>query len=77
MDALCYKIEMDKYYRDVEIDMDSVAALMERPTNFSSRLQYVDSHVGDIARMDTKIERNGPNCLHSHSSSFLSHFPNE
>ncbi len=38
MDALRYKIEMDKYYKDVEIDMDSVAFLLERPTNLSSKL---------------------------------------
>jgi len=52
MDALYYKIEMDKYYTDVEIDIDSVTPLPERDTDVSRKLQYVDSDVDEITRMD-------------------------
>jgi len=72
MDALRYKIEMDEYYRDVEINMDSFASLPERPTDVSSRLQYVDSHVDDVPRMDVETETYVANCLHfSHHPLFL------
>jgi hypothetical protein len=36
---------MDKYYRDVQIDMDSLDSLPERPTDVSSRLKFVDSDI--------------------------------
>jgi len=77
MDALRYKIEMEKYYRDVEIDMDSVASLPKIPTNVSNRLQYVDSHVDDMPRMDVEIETYGHNCLCFHLSPFFPRLFNE
>ena len=55
MDALLYKIQMDKYYRDDEIGMDLVVALPETPTNVSNVLQYVDSDVDEIGRVDEEI----------------------
>lgn len=68
---------MDKYHRDVETNMDLVSSLLERSTNVSSMLQYVDSHVNHIPRMDSYIKIDGANCLHCHLSSFVSRFPNE
>lgn len=57
--------------------MDSVSSLSKWPTDVSSRLKYVDSHVDDIPRMDACIETNKANCLHYHLSSFISHLSNE
>lgn len=42
MDALCYKIKMDKYYRDIEIDMASVNGFPEKATDVSQTLQCID-----------------------------------
>ena len=40
MDALCFKIERDQYYRDVVIDYDSVNALPESSIDASSNLKF-------------------------------------
>jgi len=57
--------------------MDSVASHLERPTDVSSKLQYVDSHNDDIPRMDLEIKIDGANCFHYHLPSFISRLPNE
>jgi hypothetical protein len=77
MDALLYKIQMDKYYRDVEIDMDSVVSLPKRPTNVSTRLQFVDCDIEEIRDNDNDIQGLATDHFHSHPSSFVARLPNE
>ena len=52
MDALHYKIQNDKYYRDVQIDMESVDALPLRSTDVSNMIQFVDSDIEDATNND-------------------------
>ena len=52
MDALHYKIRMDKYYRDVEVDPESVLCLPDHPIDVSSKLHYINSDVADSEDID-------------------------
>ena len=47
MDALHYKLGMDKYYRDLEIDPESVVCLPNQPTDVSSKLHYINFDIAD------------------------------
>jgi hypothetical protein len=47
MDALYYKIQNEKYYKDVQIDQQSVVSLPYQPTNVSDRLHYINSDIED------------------------------
>ena len=77
MDALRYKIQMDKYYRDVQIDMDSLDALSERPTYVSSRLKFVDCDIEETEMNNFNIQELALDRLHAHPSSFVTRLPNE
>lgn len=77
MDELIYKIQMHKYYRDVETDMDYVVSLRKRPIDVYSRLHYVDSDLGETGRADEDIKTLGANNFHYHPSSLISGMPNE
>ena len=66
-----YKIQMDKYYRDVQIDMDSLASLPERPTDVSSRLKFVDCDIQDTESNDVDNQELAPDRFHFHPSSFV------
>lgn len=55
---------MEKYYRDVEIDMDLVVALWKIIFVVSSRLQFVNNGIDEIAREYPEIDREGVNSLH-------------
>ena len=57
MDALHYKIRMDKYYWDVEVDPESVVCLPDHPTDVSSKLRYINSDIADSEElMQTLID---------------------
>lgn len=73
LDGLVYKSPMNKYYKDVEIDMDSVVSLTERPTDVSSRLQFFYSDLDEVAREDVEMDSEVVDSMHCHQSSFLSH----
>jgi ATP-dependent DNA helicase PIF1 len=77
LDALRYKIQMDKYYRDVQIDMDSLASLPERPTDVSSRLKFVDCDIQETKSNVVDNQELAPDRLHAHPSSFVARLPNE
>ena len=77
MNALYYKIQMENFYQDVQIDMDSVTALPENPTDVSTRLKFVDCDIEEIDNNVSDIQGFPPDRLHSHPSSFVSHLPNE
>jgi hypothetical protein len=47
MNAFHYKIEMNKYYQDVEIDMDLVLSLPHEVTNMSDRLHHVNLDIDE------------------------------
>ena len=70
MDALHYKIQNDKYYRDVQIDIDSVDALPLRSTYVSNMLQFIDCDIEDTNNHDDNFDRLNNEFLHSHPSSF-------
>ena len=72
MDALHYKIRMDKYYRDVEVDPESLVCLPEQPTHVSSKLLYINSDIADSEEIDANIDRFGTHRLETHPSSFTS-----
>ena len=59
MDALHYKIRMEKYYRDVEVDPESVICLPDQPTDVSSKLCYINSDIADSEEIDADIDRFG------------------
>ena len=59
MDALHYKIRMDKYYRDVEVDPKSVICLPDHPTDVSSKLRYINSNIADSEEINADIDRFG------------------
>ena len=59
MDALHYKICMDKYYQDVEVDPESVVCLPDQPTDVSSKLCYINSDIADSKEIDADIDRFG------------------
>lgn len=71
MDALHYKIQNDKYYRDVKIDMESVDALPLRSMDVSNMIQFIDCDIGDVNNNDDNFERLNTDFLHSHPSSFF------
>ena len=71
MDALHYKIRMEKYYRDVEVDPESVICLPDHPTDVSSKLRYINSDIADSEEIDADIDRFG-----THPSSFTARMPN-
>lgn len=56
MDVFLYKIQIDKYYRDVEIHIDSIVAHHERPTDVSMMLQHVDWNLNETSRVEEDIE---------------------
>jgi len=66
MDPFLYKIQMEKYYVDVEIDMDSIVSVLKRLTGVCSMLQYVDIDLDDIAWVYVEIEMVGDNIFHYH-----------
>ena len=76
MDALHYKIRMDKYYRDVEVDPESVICLPYQPTDFSSKLSYINSNIADSEEIDADIDRIGIHRLETRPSSFTARMPN-
>jgi hypothetical protein len=41
INALLYKIQMDKFYQDVQIDMEFVVALCKNPTYVSPRIKLL------------------------------------
>jgi len=65
---------MDKYYRDVGIDMDFFSSLLEIPIDVSSRLQYVDNYLDETKRANEDIETFGANYFHFHPTQHK-HFP--
>ena len=69
MDALHYKILMDKYYRNVEVDLESVICLLDHPTDVSSKLGYINSDIADSEDIDADIDRFGTHRLETHPSS--------
>ena len=71
MDALHYKIQNDKYYRDVQIDMESVDVLPLRSTDVSNMIQFVDCDIEDVNNNDDNFERLNTDFFHSHPSSFV------
>jgi ATP-dependent DNA helicase PIF1 len=77
MNALYYKIQMDKFYQDVQIDMDSVTALPENPTDVSTRLKFVDCDIEETDNNVADIQGFPADRLHSHPSSFVARLPNE
>jgi hypothetical protein len=77
LDAFCYKIKMDKYYKDVQIDMDSLDSLPERPIDVSSRLKFVDCDIQETKSNFVDIQELDPDHFHAHPSSFVSRLPNE
>ena len=56
MYALHYKIQMDKYYRDVEVDLESVICLPNQPIDVSSKLRYINSDIADSKYIDADID---------------------
>ena len=76
MDELHYKIQMDKYYRDVEIDPESPVCLLEQPTNVSSKLRYIKFDIADSEEIDADIDRFRIHRLETHPSSFIARMPN-
>ena len=56
MDALHYKIRVDKYYRDVEVDLESVICLPDQPIDVSSKLHYINSDIADSEEIDAYID---------------------
>jgi len=77
LDALHYKIQMYKYYRDVEIDMDSIVALPVRTKNVSTKFKFVDCDIEEIDNNVFDIQGFPTDHFHSHPSSFIAHLPNE
>jgi hypothetical protein len=71
LDALRYKIQMDKYYRDVQIDMNSLDSLSKRPTDVSSRLKFVDCDIQETESNVFDDQELAPDRLHAHPSSFV------
>ena len=76
MDALHYKIRVDKYYRDVEVDPESVICLPDQPIDVSSKLHYINSDIVDSEVNDADIERYGIHELKTHPSSFTARMTN-
>ena len=76
MAALHYKIRVDKYYRDVEVDPESVICLPDQPTDVSSKLRYINSDIADSEEIDADIDRFGTHRLETHPSSFTARMPN-
>ena len=76
MDALHYKIWMEKYYRDVEVDPESVICLRDQPTDVSSKLHYINSDIAKSDDIDVKIDMFGNHQLETHPSSFTARIPN-
>jgi predicted Fe-S protein YdhL (DUF1289 family) len=77
MSALYNKIQMDKFYQDVQIDMNSVASLPENPTDVSTRLKFVDCDIEETNNIVDDIQWFPADHFHSHPSSFVAHLPNE
>ena len=67
---------MDKYYRDVEVDPESVVCLPDHPTDVSSKLRYIKSDIADSEDIDVDIDRFGTHRLETHPSSFTARMPN-
>ena len=68
-----FNIERDKYYSDVEIESDSIASLLERDTDVSSKLKFVDSDIQEqeMDKNDANFEGIDTNYLDAHPSSFV------
>ena len=77
MNALYYKIEIDKFYQDVQIDMNLVVSLPENPTDVSTKLKFVDCDIEETYKNVVDIQGFLVDRLHSHSSSFVARLPNE
>lgn len=77
MVAFIFKIQHDQYYRDVTIDYDSVNSLLERSTDVSSRLKFVDCHIEESEINETNNEEFHVEHFPSHPSSFVAHLTNK
>ena len=67
---------MDKYYQDVEIDLESIEHIPYQPTDVSNRLHYVNFDISDSKGNDSDIDGLGIHQLESHPSSFIFRIPN-
>ena len=76
MDALHYKIRMEKYYRDFEVDPESIICLPDQPIDVSSKLRYINSDIADSEEYDIYIDSFGTHRFKTHPSSFIARMPN-
>ena len=76
MNALHYKIQMENHYQYVEIDLELVGCLPNQPTNFFTKLCYINSRIVDSEDIDAYIDRFGIYQLETHPSSFIARMPN-
>jgi len=58
------KFQRDKYYRDVEIDIDSIVSIPERPTNVFTKLQIVDCDMDEIDPKYLNVQRLDTNMVY-------------